>query len=203
MTAYTVALTGGIASGKTRVAECFARLGVPVLDADRIARQVVEPGQPCLEQIRDYFGDEVIASDGHLNRRHLRQLIFSHPPLRAKLDALMHPVIYQELLAQADQLQSPYGLLVVPLLIETRQTAIADRVLVVDVPEAVQIERLMARDGHSAEMACRMVAAQASRAQRLQAADEIIDNGGGAEMLEAQIAPLHQQYLKLAQDQGT
>ncbi|EPK0741287.1 dephospho-CoA kinase [Klebsiella aerogenes] len=195
---YTVALTGGIGSGKSTVANEFAHLGVTVIDADIIARQVVEPGTPALLAIAERFGPQMINDDGSLNRRRLRERIFAHSEDKAWLNALLHPLIQQETRRQMQASTSPYLLWVVPLLVENRLTDKADRVLVVDVPKETQIERTIRRDGVSREHAEHILAAQATREQRLAAADDVIENMGSADAVASHVARLHDKYLMLA-----
>ncbi|EPK7409310.1 dephospho-CoA kinase [Klebsiella aerogenes] len=195
---YTVALTGGIGSGKSTVADEFAHLGVTVIDADIIARQVVEPGTPALLAIAERFGPQMINDDGSLNRRRLRERIFAHSEDKAWLNALLHPLIQQETRRQMQASTSPYLLWVVPLLVENRLTDKADRVLVVDVPTETQIERTIRRDGVSREHAEHILAAQATREQRLAAADDVIENMGSADAVASHVARLHDKYLMLA-----
>ncbi|ENZ8368344.1 dephospho-CoA kinase [Klebsiella aerogenes] len=195
---YTVALTGGIGSGKSTVADEFAHLGVTVIDADIIARQVVEPGTPALLAIADRFGPQMINDDGSLNRRRLRERIFAHSEDKAWLNALLHPLIQQETRRQMQASTSPYLLWVVPLLVENRLTDKADRILVVDVPKETQIERTIRRDGVSREHAEHILAAQATREQRLAAADDVIENMGSADAVASHVARLHAKYLMLA-----
>ena len=195
---YTVALTGGIGSGKSTVADEFAHLGVTVIDADIIARQVVEPGTPALLAIAERFGPQMINDDGSLNRRRLRESIFAHSEDKAWLNALLHPLIQQETRRQMQASTSPYLLWVVPLLVENRLTDKADRVLVVDVPKETQIERTIRRDGVSREHAEHILAAQATREQRLAAADDVIENMGSADAVASHVARLHDKYLMLA-----
>ncbi|MGG8291578.1 dephospho-CoA kinase [Klebsiella sp. 141130] len=195
---YTVALTGGIGSGKSTVADEFAHLGVTVIDADIIARQVVEPGTPALLAIAERFGPQMINDDGSLNRRRLRERIFAHSEDKAWLNALLHPLIQQETRRQMQASTSPYLLWVVPLLVENRLTDKADRILVVDVPKETQIERTMRRDGVSREHAEHILAAQATREQRLAAADDVIENMGSADAVASHVARLHEKYLMLA-----
>lgn len=197
--AYTVALTGGIGSGKSTVADAFARLGVPLVDADVIARQLVAPSSPVLAQIVAHFGAALLQADGQLDRAALRQIIFTHPSEKAWLDALLHPQIQAETRHQLAHISAPYALWVVPLLVENRLTTQADRILVVDLPIEQQLARTQARDGVSREQAQRILAAQATRQQRLAWADDIIDNSGSAEALIPQVAALHRHYLALAQ----
>ncbi|EMS9662112.1 TPA: dephospho-CoA kinase [Klebsiella aerogenes] len=195
---YTVALTGGIGSGKSTVADEFAHLGVTVIDADIIARQVVEPGTPALLAIAERFGPQMINDDGSLNRRRLRERIFAHSEDKAWLNALLHPLIQQETRRQMQASTSPYLLWVVPLLVENRLTDKADRILVVDVPKEMQIERTIRRDGVSREHAEHILAAQATREQRLAAADDVIENMGSADAVASHVARLHDKYLMLA-----
>ncbi|MFM4650274.1 dephospho-CoA kinase [Aeromonas bivalvium] len=200
---YVVAITGGIGSGKTTVANQFAELGIEIIDADVIAREVVEPGMPALAAIRQHFGAGVLDEEGRLDRRRLRERVFSEPDAKGWLNALLHPLIRQEMQRQCAAARSPYCLLVVPLLVENRLTAMADRILVVDVDEETQITRTCRRDGVSREQAKAIVAAQASRMARLAAADDIIENRDGApEALRERILALHQTYLAFASQQA-
>ncbi|WP_270827756.1 dephospho-CoA kinase [Aeromonas sp. Y318-1] len=200
---YVVAITGGIGSGKTTVANQFAELGIEVVDADVIAREVVEPGTPALAAIADHFGSEVITPDGQLDRRRLRERVFTDPQAKGWLNALLHPLIRTEMQRQCAAARSPYCLLVVPLLVENRLTALANRVLVIDVDEATQIERTCRRDGVSHEQAQAILAAQASRAERLAAADDVLDNQNGTpEAIKSRILALHETYLAFASQQA-
>lgn len=200
---YVVAITGGIGSGKTTIANQFAELGIDVVDADVIAREVVEPGTPALEAIADHFGPDVITPDGQLDRRRLRERVFSDPSAKAWLNALLHPLIRSQMQRQCAAARSPYSLLVVPLLVENKLTGLANRVLVVDVDEATQIERTCRRDGVTSEQAKAIIAAQASRSERLAAADDVIENGNGSEMaIKARILTLHETYLAFASQQA-
>ncbi|HHQ4557129.1 dephospho-CoA kinase [Aeromonas hydrophila] len=200
---YVVAITGGIGSGKTTVANQFAELGIEVVDADVIAREVVEPGTPALAAIAAHFGSEVITPAGQLNRRRLRERVFTDPQAKSWLNALLHPLIRTEMQRQCAAARSPYCLLVVPLLVENRLTALANRVLVIDVDEATQIERTCRRDGVSHEQAQAILAAQASRAERLAAADDVLDNQNGTpEAIKSRILALHETYLAFASQQA-
>ncbi|WP_323965538.1 dephospho-CoA kinase [Aeromonas hydrophila] len=200
---YVVAITGGIGSGKTTVANQFAELGIEVVDADVIAREVVEPGTPALAAIAAHFGSEVIAPDGQLDRRRLRERVFTDPQAKGWLNALLHPLIRTEMQRQCAAARSPYCLLVVPLLVENRLTALANRVLVIDVDEATQIERTCRRDGVSREQAQAILTAQASRAERLAAADDVLDNQNGTpEAIKSRILALHETYLAFASQQA-
>ncbi|BBG83282.1 dephospho-CoA kinase [Aeromonas hydrophila] len=200
---YVVAITGGIGSGKTTVANQFAELGIEVVDADVIAREVVEPGTPALAAIAAHFGSEVITPDGQLDRRQLRERVFTDPQAKGWLNALLHPLIRTEMQRQCAAARSPYCLLVVPLLVENRLTALANRVLVIDVDEATQIERTCRRDGVSREQAQAILTAQASRAERLAAADDVLDNQNGTpEAIKSRILALHETYLAFASQQA-
>ncbi|WAF91124.1 dephospho-CoA kinase [Aeromonas hydrophila] len=201
---YVVAITGGIGSGKTTVANQFAELGIEVVDADVIAREVVEPGTPALAAIAANFGSAVITPDGQLDRRRLRERVFTDPQAKGWLNALLHPLIRTEMQRQCAAARSPYCLLVVPLLVENRLTALANRVLVIDVDEATQIERTCRRDGVSHEQAQAILAAQASRAERLAAADDVLDNQNGTpEAIKSRILALHETYLAFASQQAS
>ncbi|MEX0562315.1 dephospho-CoA kinase [Raoultella terrigena] len=195
---YTVALTGGIGSGKSTVADAFSHLGVNVIDADVIARQVVEPGTQALLAITARFGQQMINDDGTLNRRSLRERIFAHAEDKTWLNALLHPLIQQETRRQMQAASSPYVLWVVPLLVENNLVANADRVLVVDVAKETQIARTILRDRVSREHAERILAAQATREQRLAAADDVIENMGPPDAIASDVARLHEKYLMLA-----
>lgn len=195
---YTVALTGGIGSGKSTIANAFASLGVDIVDADIIARQVVEKGQPVLNIIHSRFGDDVLHPDGSLNRAVLRQKIFSSPPEKRWIDNLLHPLIHAETRRQLALTRSPWCLWVVPLLVENNLQHQADRVLVVDVDRETQLARTVSRDNISREQAENILAAQATREARLAVADDIIDNSGSPETVIEHVAELHQRYLTLA-----
>jgi len=200
---YVVAITGGIGSGKSTIANQFAALGIELVDADVIAREVVEPGTPALAAIADHFGADLIDQHGQLDRRQLRERVFRDPDAKNWLNALLHPLIRGEMLRQCAAVRSPYCLLVVPLLVENNLTGLADRVLVVDVDEATQIARTCHRDGVSAEQVRAIIAAQASRSDRLAAADDVIDNQNGSEMAtKARILALHETYLAFASQQA-
>jgi len=195
---FTVVLTGGIASGKSAVSACFEKLGTPVVDTDIIAREVVEPGSPALERIAGELGAGFLDADGKLNRSKLRQAIFSDPDLKSRLESILHPLIGKEVLQQVKQLDSPYCIIVIPLYAESSTYAWIDRVLVVDVIEDTQIERVMARDGISRDQARAILNAQASRQDRLALADDILDNSGDLSELPEKVKALHEKYLSLA-----
>ena len=189
---YIVALTGGIGSGKSTVANAFADLGINVIDADIIARQVVEPA------IADHFGANMIAADGTLQRRALRERIFANPEEKNWLNALLHPLIQQETQHQIQQATSPYVLWVVPLLVENSLYKKANRVLVVDVSPETQLKRTMQRDDVTREHVEQILAAQATREARLAVADDVIDNNGAPDAIASDVARLHAHYLQLA-----
>jgi dephospho-CoA kinase len=192
-----IGLTGGIASGKTTVANLFAARGVPVLDTDQIARDVVEPGQPALAQVVAAFGPDMLGQDGRLDRPRLRARVFADPDSRQRLEAILHPAIRAELARRAEAAGGPYQVWVIPLLVEGGQVDRVDRILVVDCPEAVQLARVMARDGETEASARAILAAQASRAQRLAAADDVIVNDGSEADLAPQVAALDARYRAL------
>lgn len=194
-----IALTGGIASGKSAVAEEFAKLGVPVLDTDQIARDVVAPGMPALGQLVAEFGSEVLDANGRLDRSHIRERVFSDPAQRRKLEAITHPAIRAELARRSAAAGGDYQVHVIPLLVETGRAEAYDRVLVVDCPEEAQIERLLARDHTSREQAEEILAAQASREERLNAAHDVIENTGTLADLQRFVQTLHRNYALLAQ----
>ncbi|MFQ5546993.1 MAG: dephospho-CoA kinase [Woeseia sp.] len=190
-----IGLTGGIASGKTTVAEFFAGLGVPVIDTDVIARELVEPGKPALDEIRVAFGDDVIDADGRLNRGAMRELVFSDEVCRAKLESILHPRIREEAMTQSRAAGGPYQIIVVPLLAESPIRKLMDRVLVVDCDEDTQLRRLLARDAQDETRARRIMAAQAGRQERLAIADDVIANNDDLSGTRQQVAALHEKYL--------
>ncbi len=197
--AFVVALTGGIAAGKSTVTRRFAQLGVPVHDADLAAREVIAPGTAGLAAVVQAFGADALDDTGQLDRPAMRRRVFADASARAALEAIIHPRVRDWLRerAQADHL--PYCLLAIPLLVENlAHYRWVDRVLVVDVPEATQLARLMARDGTDAALAQRMLAQQATRTARLAAADDVIDNSGDESALDATVLALHRKYLELA-----
>jgi dephospho-CoA kinase len=191
-----IGLTGGIASGKSTVSNLFAAHGVPVLDADLIAREVIAPGSALLAQLFAHFGPDIRDADGKLDRAALRRLVFADANRRRELETLMHPAIRARMEQLALQADGPYQLHVVPLLVESGAAGRYQRILVVDCPEGLQWQRLRARDGLSEAQARAMLAAQASRAARLQAADDVIVNDGSLAALAPQVEALHGRYLK-------
>lgn len=196
--ALVIGITGGIGSGKTTVANLFVDLGVPVIDADDLARQVVARGEPGHEEIVKDFGSEILDESGELDRRKIREHVFSDPDKRARLEAIVHPRVYALMTQQLDDLECPYAIVVVPLLVETGGRDIVDRVLVVDSPEELQIERTLRRDGTTREGVERILAAQVDRRSRLAAADDVIVNAASEPELEGEVAGLHHRYLEEA-----
>lgn len=199
---FVIALTGGIASGKSAVSAHFELLGVPVIDTDIIARELVEPGQPLLSSVIAAFGKELLDGLGRLRRRELRELIFSNPDKRAQLEALLHPKITEEARRRISATKGPYCILVIPLLAESGGRGGADRVLLVDAPAETRIRRLMLRDEVTRDQAQAALSAQAPDADRRALADDVIDNTGDIEALETQVEKLHRHYTLLAQRQN-
>jgi len=198
MSRLIIGLTGGIGSGKSAAADQFELQGITIVDADLASRAVVEPGQPALHKIAEHFGSDILQSNGTLDRSKLRHTVFASRPERKWLQALLHPLTNEYIKTHLDQATSRYTILVNPLLIETRQTAWCDRVLVVDVPREIQIERTMSRDDNSREQVERILDAQVSREQRLAAADDVITNDREIAHLHNAIDALHAQYTALA-----
>lgn len=195
---YIVAVTGGIASGKSAVTAGFERLGVPVIDADLIARELVEPGEAALAEIVQRFGADVLDGEGRLERRQLRQRIFNDIGARKALEAILHPRIRERMRTRALAATAPYVVLAIPLLTRGSDYPFIDRVLVVDVPESLQIARLTRRDGVDETGARAALAAQISREERLALADDVLDNSGTLDALEEAVAQLHARYLARA-----
>jgi dephospho-CoA kinase len=192
-----VGLTGGIASGKSTASDYFTSLGIDVIDADVISRQLVQPGQPALEQITQRFGQTILTGTGELDRAALRAIVFSDTAARQDLEAMLHPLIREEMRRQVVTLDGPYCILAIPLLIETRQSDLVERILVIDADEALQYQRLRQRD-HLDDTSIRsIIQSQASRAQRLAAADDVVTNNGTVAELQAQLQRCHQHYLQL------
>ena len=192
-----IGLTGGIGSGKSTIVRQFGDHGVHWVDADDVAREVVEPGMPALAAIADHFGQDILTPEGALDRARLRQIIFEQPEQRAWLESLLHPIIREELIRQLHPADYtlPYVLLVSPLLLETDQHKLVDKVLVVDVPVDVQIERTMARDTNSREQVERIIAAQMPREQRIARAHAIVDNSQPTEKVAAEVRALHEKFM--------
>ncbi|MDP1927523.1 MAG: dephospho-CoA kinase [Thiobacillus sp.] len=196
---FVVALTGGIGSGKSTVADAFAALGVPVIDTDAIARELTAPGEAALDAIRAAFGETVMHADGTLDRAALRRRVFADAAARHQLEAILHPAIRLRVKQALAQLNAPYALLVIPLLVETgAYHDMLKRILVVDCPEALQLARVMSRSGLRRDEVMAILAAQATRAERLAVADDVILNTASPEDLRVEVASLHQRYLGLA-----
>ncbi|MGA9854412.1 MAG: dephospho-CoA kinase [Gammaproteobacteria bacterium] len=194
-----VGLTGGIACGKSTAAAEFARLGVPVVDADVLARELTSPGGQGLKQLVGELGEQILDSQGRLERRRLRRRLFMDAAVRARVEAILHPLVMHKLRAALSAIKAPYAVAVIPLLTENPQArALVDRVLVVDCPEATQLSQLMSRDGESTEFAHAMVGAQAGRERRLASGDDILNNNGGVAELIGSVHKLHELYLDIA-----
>lgn len=196
---FVVGLTGGIASGKTTVADLFnSHFGIEIIDADIIARQVVEKGSVGLETIRSHFGSSILLSDGTLNRAKLRNIVFTCEENKKWLNELLHPMIREKMQLDIANISSQYALLVIPLMVENNLQSLTNRVLVVDVNEQTQLHRTMERDKVGLEQAKSVIAAQASRSQRLAVADDVIKNDATNKELLPQITELHQKYLEIS-----
>jgi len=195
-----VGLTGGIGSGKSTVSALFGSLGIPVIDADQLAHQLVEPGQPALAEIRSAFGERCITPDGRLDRSFIRQRVFSKNEEKHKLESILHPKIRSRILAWIAAVDTPYCIVVIPLLLETGQTDLVDRILVIDTSENEQLKRVAARDRLTDNVITAIMDAQADRETRLAAADDIIENSSDMESLESQVKALHSYYLEISHD---
>ena len=196
-TPLLIGLTGGIGCGKTAVTDSFARLGVPIIDADLVSRQLVEPGQSALELIAQRFGPDTLCPDGNLNRQRLREIIFADELARADLESILHPLIQARMRQLAQATEATYAILAIPLLFEKSLEQMVDRILVVDCSLEQQIQRTSARDGVSAEQARSVIDTQVSRSYRVAAADDLIDNNGSLKQLIPQVNALHKKYLAL------
>lgn len=195
-----IGLTGGIASGKSTVGAMFVSLGAALVDTDRVAREVVRPGSAALEAVRERFGPEFLTPAGELDRPKMRATIFAEPARRRELEAILHPLIRERTLELVASVEAPYVVIAVPLLLETRFDELVDRVLVVDCPMALQIERLVERDHIDEREARAMLAAQVDRGRRIEAADDVVNNGGELESTRRQVRALHERYLALARN---
>lgn len=198
--ALTIALTGGIGSGKSTVADLFASKGVPIIDSDLIAREVVEPKKPAWQQLVSEFGADILQVDQHIDRKKLAELVFHDPVKKKRLERLLHPEIYTEIADRITCLDCPYCIIVIPLLVETDAVDRFDRVLVVDVPETFQKSRTVLRDNSNEALVDKIMASQANRQQRLACADDVINNDVTIGQLEASVEALHQKYLELADE---
>ncbi|WP_373416369.1 dephospho-CoA kinase [Pseudomonas sp. ABC1] len=197
MKPWVLGLAGGIGSGKSAVADRFSALGVHVVDSDQAARWVVEPGRPALARIVEHFGNRVLQADGHLDRSALRAIIFQAPQEKAWLEGLLHPLVREEVEHHLTLARSPYAIMVSPLLVEAGLHRRVDRLLVVDVPESLQLERAMRRDGASEEQVRAIMSAQASRDERLRHADDVLVNDRDMAWLQTEVERLHAFYLTL------
>lgn len=200
MSGYVVGLTGGIGSGKTTVANLFHELGIQSVDADLVAREVVMPGEPALETIVQHFGSSILQPDGQLDRAALRSRIFTHDAEKLWLNQLLHPLIRQRMLQQLAACTSDYALLIAPLLLENKLQIFTDRVLVIDVPEELQLSRTMQRDQVPVEQVQNILNSQISRSERLRLADDVLLNTVPVVELQAQIQSLHRRYQQFAKE---
>jgi dephospho-CoA kinase len=195
-----IGLTGGIGCGKTTATHCFTKLGVPVIDADEVSHALVEPGMPALQQIRQIFGRKTIDHSGSLNRKVLRDIIFSNPIQKKKLESILHPLIYEEMQRRLDCLHNDYVILSIPLLLETKMEHFVDRILIIDCPVKVQIERVISRDKLDTERIQSILDSQVTRQQRILSGDDVIDNSGSIAVLEESIKKLHNSYISLCKN---
>ena len=198
-TRFVVGVTGGIGSGKSAVTDRFATASIAVIDADQAARAVVEPGTPGLAAIAKHYGAGILDAEGRLDRAALRRRVFEDPAERAWLEQLTHPLIGEQIARELAAATSPYCILSSPLLLETRQKDLADVIVVVDVPEELQLSRTMARDDNDEELVRKIMAAQLGRAERLEGADIVIDNSSSLEDLDERVAELHREFLARAE----
>ncbi|MEO1888831.1 MAG: dephospho-CoA kinase [Cycloclasticus sp.] len=194
----TIGLTGGIGCGKTTVSQLFKEKNVPVVDADEISHAIVQTGQPALVKLANAFGQQILLTNGALNREYLRELVFAKPNKKALLESILHPIIYRTMDQQLNAFDSPYGMLSIPLLFETKHQENIDRVLVIDCSEETQITRVKARDQLSDSMIGSIMDSQCSREFRLSHADDILNNDGTLEKLKSDIDKLHSLYLKIS-----
>ncbi|MBI1422772.1 MAG: dephospho-CoA kinase [Gammaproteobacteria bacterium] len=202
MQMLVIAITGGIGSGKSTVADFFKSKGAPVVDTDAIARQLVQPNSPLLNRIIEEFGRDYLDTDGHLKRKALGRLIFADPAARDKLEKLMHPAIHAEVVQKLKELKEPYCLVLIPLLARSKHAYPYDRILVVDAPEQIQVQRTVQRDQHDPEFVRQIMGTQPSRQELLAIADDVLDNSGDLDALALAVDKLHRQYLALATRQS-
>ena len=193
-----VGLTGGIGSGKSTAAALFAGHGVPVIDADEIARELVIPGGPAYQEILQVFGDEIVDVNGNLDRDRLRRIVFANPKQRVRLEAILHPLVRREIERQTQGVQAPYCIIVIPLLIEANQRDLVDRVLVIDVDEGLQLQRVAGRSRLEADEIRKIIGTQLSRNERLRHADDVILNNTDLAQLRTSVHELHERYLALS-----
>ena len=196
--ALRIGLTGGIGSGKSAVSDMFRSLGVPVFDADVIARQIVEPGMPAYNQVIDLFGEKIVSNDGSLKRDLIRDIVFRDQELKRRLEEIIHPRVQKEMEDRVKSCGYPYCILSIPLLFETNADHRVDRVLVIDADEQFQLDRILKRDNLSVEQARAIMNSQTDRHSRLKAADDIIDNNGSPEATRKQVEEMHEKYLELS-----
>ena len=196
-----IGLTGGIGSGKSAAASLFGKLGAPVIDADVIARQLVAADEPALAEIARTFGADVLTATGELDRAALRRIVFADSTERSRLEAILHPRIREQIQNEINKVQAPYCIVVIPLLLETGQSDLVDRILVIDVPLATQISRVSSRDRLPREEILAIIEAQVSPGTRLAAADDVIENSGGLDELATRVNQLHKKYLEIAAKQ--
>ena len=194
----TIGLTGGIASGKSTVSHYFSQLGITIIDADEVARDVVSVGQPALEDLTHHFGPTILNDNGTLNRKKLRNIIFDDDNERQWVERLLHPIIRKKMKESIGQATSPYCIMAIPLIVESQPNPLLDRILVVDCPKELQIQRVQMRDNISNDDAIKIVNAQATREERLAIADDVIENSSNEEQLKEDVDRLHQHYLELA-----
>ncbi len=193
----TIGLTGGIGSGKTLVSDHFAKLGAPVIDTDIIARELVAPGQPALSEITATFGKDILNPQGELDRRALRQLVFEQPDKRRQLEDILHPRIRDEVKKRLNMINAPWSIIVIPLLLESKQQDLVQRILLVDAPAELQLSRTVMRDNVDADDVEKIIASQTTRQSRLDAADDIIVNDGSLDQLRQQVGKMYQFYNQL------
>ena len=193
-----IGLTGGIGSGKTTVANLFAEQGAPVIDADEISRFLVEPGQPALARIIKQFGARVLKKNGTLDRKRLKDIVFSCPEQKKLLESMIHPLVYQEMRKRIETLNSTYVILCIPLLLETKMESFVDRVLVVDCPVETQFNRVKERDQLSEHIISLIILSQVSREKRISSANDIIENTGDASQLADKVKKLHNSYISMS-----
>ena len=201
--ALTIALTGGIGSGKTSIASIFKSLGVPIIDSDTISKEIILPGKPCFKDIVNEFGEEILTNKGTIDRYKLRDIIFNNDKARIKLENITHPIIFKNIDIQTSLINYPYCLVIVPLLIETKSVKYFDKVLLVDTLENIQFERVSKRDSMSPTLLRKIIKIQATRSERLKYADDIIENNNEIGNLNEYINILHKKYLTLSKEKFT
>ena len=201
--ALTIALTGGIGSGKTSIASIFKSLGVPIIDSDTISKEIILPGKPCFKDIVNEFGEEILTNKGTIDRYKLRDIIFNNDKARIKLENITHPIIFKNIDIQTSLINYPYCLVIVPLLIETKSVKYFDKVLLVDTLENIQFERVTKRDSISPTLLRKIIKIQATRSERLKYADDIIENNNEIGNLNEYINILHKKYLTLSKEKFT